>query len=168
MPTNITLQDSEAAIKSIDLDGNGTIQKHELFKAFKLISTQNLLMQQKIQNNQNYGHPMYGGNHWGQPMPPPPPYPYQQPPPYYQYNPYSSPYMNMNYNPNHNPQQHQQYQPQYDPMMGQMNNPFANNQGKGNWNNQQNNNKMNESKGQGGNMGSSSRFGGSWAKNSMK
>jgi len=25
MPTNITLQDSEAAIKSIDLDGNGTI-----------------------------------------------------------------------------------------------------------------------------------------------
>lgn len=132
-----------------------------------------MLMQQKIQYSQNYGYPMHGypmhgGSYWNQP---PPHYGYQYyqqpppPPPPPQYN-----YANMSY-PNQYQQQYpqnQQYR-QYDPMMGEINNPFANSGGKGNWDGQeQRNNKMNESKGQGNvNMGGS-RFGGSWAKNSTK
>lgn len=135
MPSNITLQDSQAAIKSIDLDGNGTIEKDELFRAFKMIAAQNAAMQQKIQASQYRPHNPYGGYHSMQP-----PHSYPQYPP--QYNPYTppfNPYSNTYSGPQYQqpPSQYWQ-QPQYnDPMMGHINNPYAHNQAKGNQGNQQ-------------------------------
>lgn len=116
MPANITEEHAREAIKSIDQNSDGTIDKKELFDAFKMLMGRG---QQGYQQGYQYqgfnngyqapyggygGYGAYGHNPY---MQPPPPSPMQQP-----YGMYPPP-------PRHSWQA--------DPMMSNIQNPYANN-----------------------------------------